>query len=84
MKVWYIGQLIDSRGKNLFTWQQLRKLSGFSAAGRKASWFKRIEDLTLESENRRKVKAIFYRASYNVGTTEVQLKSISTKRSRKE
>jgi hypothetical protein len=84
MRIWYIGQLIDSRGRSLFTWQQLRKLSGFSAAGKKASWFKRIEDLILKSENGREIKENFYKASYNYKTTEVELKGISAKRSRKE
>jgi hypothetical protein len=84
MKIWYLGQLIDTRGKTLFTWQQLRKLLGLSAAGKKAGWFKRIELLVLELSTRRGIRETFLRKSYNTLTTEIQLKRVSTKRSQRE
>ena len=84
MRVWYLGQLIDTQGMSLFTWHQLRKLLNLSATGKKASWFQRIEDIVLSSSMKREVKENFSRTSFNLLTTEVKLKKISAKRSRKE
>jgi ribonuclease HI/exonuclease III len=84
LKVWYIDQLLDTQGKFLLTWQQLRKLQDLKATGKKASWFIKIEELVLIKSSERMVKEVFQVKAYNNLTTEIQLTEVSRKRSRKE
>jgi exonuclease III len=84
LKVWYIDQLLDTQGKVLLTWQQLRKLKELKAAGKKASWFSKIEELVLTRSPERIVKEVFQKEAYNVLTSEIQLRGVSKKRSKRE
>ena len=84
MKIWFIEQLLDTRGKELFTWQQLRKLLEMKLSGKKARWFKAIEEHLLEPGSRRHIREAFQKDKYNSFAPEMQLKRPSTKISRKE
>jgi ribonuclease HI len=84
MKVWFIDQLLDSRGNDLFTWQQIRKLLGMKTSGKKASWFRSIEEHTLDSSSKRQIKESLRKNTNNPFTSEFCLKTPSRKISRKE
>src|SRR5205807_9995808 len=66
------------------TRQQIYKILGLKVAGKKVSYFQRIEEVTLESSTRRDIKQAFRKERYNALTSEICLGRVSGKKSRKE
>ena len=85
MRLWFFNQLLDTRGKVLLTWQQIRKLQNRRASGKKAGWFRKLEEIVLDQGEKREVKSMYqWRKSHNIQTTEPELRKISHKKSQKE
>src|SRR5260364_412141 len=57
--LFFLEQLIDQTGSMLSTWKQIRKSKKQNAAGRKPTWFTKIEELVLVDADSRRVKSPF-------------------------
>jgi hypothetical protein len=68
----YLNQLLDTKGERLVTWQQLKNYQGLSSKGKKASWFKVIEQKVLNKAESREVKEHFRTNRYNIQAMQVK------------
>ena len=69
----------------MITWSQLKRNKKLSTKGRKAVWFKKLEDTLIFDKARRNLKPEFmFKGQYNPVVIKPKLKEISKKRSKKE
>src|SRR5689334_17288487 len=55
----YLNQLLDVKGERLIMWQQLKCYKGQSSKGKKATWFKEVEEKVLIDQKSREVQNQF-------------------------
>lgn len=85
MDIWFVEQLIGKKGSDLLTWQQLKKICGQSARGKKAKWFRTIEEEVLVHNTQRRVKQEYRCEGQNNQWALVpESRMISKKKNKKE
>ena len=80
----YLNQLLDAEGRRLITWQQFKSYQEQSSKGKKAEWFKRIEEKVLDKPERREVKELFRTEGHNTQAIKIKWGSLSEDRRKKE
>ncbi len=85
LDIMYLEQLLSAGGLYMITWSQLKRNKKLSTRGRKAVWFKKLEDTLIFDKARRNLKPEFvFKGQYNPVVIKPKLKEISKKRSKKE
>ena len=82
LNLWHVNQLLDNEQKRMITWRQLKVREEKRHVGKKAKWFKVIEDEILVDKESRDVKEEYSRGKrFQVQETE---KKISLDKRKKE
>jgi hypothetical protein len=85
LDILYLEQLLSTKGTFMITWSQLKKCSKLSSKGRKANWFKELENLIVDNKILRTIKPKFlFKGTRNLVAIRPKLEKISAKRSKKE
>ena len=81
--VFFLAQLVNKEGNKLITWQQLKLLRNKSCKGKKANWFREIEQIVLKTIHGREIKNKHCLAS-NCLALKIKLPGISKDKRKKE
>jgi ribonuclease HI len=79
-----LEQILDIEGSSLITWQQLKVSRKRTKKGRKAAWYREIEEKVLVDQKRREVKPEFKTSMKNLLGVQDLLEKISTDKRKQE
>jgi hypothetical protein len=84
LDIWVLEQILNIEGSYLLTWQQLKSSRKRSKKGKKANWYKEIEERVLKSKASREVKDEFKTGMENILGVQNLLEEVSLDKRKRE
>ena len=84
MNLFILEQVLDSSGRFLLTWQQIKHIRAYQRKGRIPSWFTKLEKKVLKEENQREVQDLYQTNHRNWKAIKITPKRITQDRRKKE
>src|SRR5437868_15395648 len=79
LNLWHTNQLLDKEQEKIVTWRQLKVRERKRHIGRKAKWFKVIENKILEDKETREIKEE-YKGKKGCQVQEIEKKILKDKK----